>query len=231
VVKALDLFCCAGGATRGLQQAGFHVVGVDLEPQPNYCGDVFLQVDALEYVKTADLTPFDLILASPPCKPHTVLRHAPGTKGKAHPNLITPTRALLEQSGKPWVIENVLGARRHLNNPVRLCGSMFGLQAPGYRLQRHRLFEASFPLAAPSRCRHVRPVIGVYGGHFRDRRRARGANHRSGLNLPWEYGFIAMGVPIGSMTPAELSEAIPPAYARYVAEAFLAWLKRRRSNE
>jgi DNA (cytosine-5)-methyltransferase 1 len=82
-----------------------------------------------------------------------------------------------------------------------------------------------------ARIAHVRPVIGVYGGHFRDRRRARGANHRSGSNLPWEYGFIAMGVPIGSMTPAELSEAIPPAYARYVAEAFLAWLKRRRSNE
>lgn len=23
--RALDLFCCAGGATRGLQQAGYHV--------------------------------------------------------------------------------------------------------------------------------------------------------------------------------------------------------------
>ena len=210
-MKALDLFCGAGGATRGLQQAGFHVTGVDLMPMPRYCGDRFIQADALEYLKTADLDRFDLLHASPPCQAHSAMRVL--HNAKTHTDLITPTRALLERSGKPWVIENVLGARRHLNNPVRLCGSMFGLQAPGYRLQRHRLFEASFPLAAPSRCRHVRPVIGVYGGHFRDRRRARGANHRSGLNLPWEYGFIAMGVPIGSMTPAELSEAIPPAYA------------------
>ena len=56
VVNALDLFCGAGGATRGLQQAGFHVVGADLHRQPNYCGDAFIQADAIEYLETADLT-------------------------------------------------------------------------------------------------------------------------------------------------------------------------------
>jgi hypothetical protein len=35
-----------------------------------------------------------------------------------------------------------------------------------------------------------------------------------------------MGVPIGSMTLAELSESIPPAYSRFVAEAFLARAKK-----
>jgi hypothetical protein len=29
-----DLYCCAGGATKGLQQAGFYVVGVDIHRQP-----------------------------------------------------------------------------------------------------------------------------------------------------------------------------------------------------
>jgi hypothetical protein len=32
--------------------------------------------------------------------------------------------------------------------------------------------------------------------------------------------FLAMGVPVGSMTLAQLSEAIPPAHSRFVAKAF-----------
>jgi DNA (cytosine-5)-methyltransferase 1 len=162
-VRALDLFCGAGGVTRGLMQAGFYVVGVDIIPQPRYVGDAFIQADALEYLRTADLSRFDLITASPPCKGHTVLRHAPRTK--KHVDLITPTRPLLEQSGRPYCIENVVGAP--LINPVMLCGSMFGLGAGGFHLERHRLFEASFPLKAPGPCKHVKPVVCVIGGHFR----------------------------------------------------------------
>jgi hypothetical protein len=89
-------------------------------------------------------------------------------------------------------------------------------------LRRHRLFKASFPLSAPSPCRHGSGgTIGIYGAHVRDRRRPHGLNHRSGSNRPWGHAFIAMGVPIGSMTLAELSEAILPVYARHVAGAFL----------
>ena len=102
---------------------------------------------------------------------------------------------------------------------------MFGLETrpypEGWRLERHRLFETSFPVTAPA-CQHDdRPVCGVYGGHFRDRRRDQGANHRSGSNIPRELGFRAMGIPFGAMTTAEISDAIPPSYARFIVQQFL----------
>ena len=164
--RALDLYCCAGGATRGLQLAGFHVTGVDIAPQPNYCGDRFIQGDALEYLRTADLSEYDLIWSSPPCQAYTVLRHAPGEHRDA--DLVAPTRAALKGTGKPYVIENVKGAP--LINPITLCGSMFGLETDsypnGHRIESHRLFETSFPLKAPSACRHdERPVTGQNLGH------------------------------------------------------------------
>jgi DNA (cytosine-5)-methyltransferase 1 len=123
------------------------------------------------------------------------------------------------------VIENVEEARDELRNPALLCGSMFGLEThprpDGWRLQRHRLFETSFPVLAPV-CQHdERPVIGIYGGHFRDRRRATGTNHKPDTNVPTELGFKAMGIPFGSMTAAEISDAIPPAYSRYIVEQWL----------
>ena len=46
-------------------------------------------------------------------------------------------------AGKPYIIENVPGAP--LENPIRLCGTMF----PGLRVIRHRLFECNPWLDAP----------------------------------------------------------------------------------
>lgn len=62
-----DLFCGAGGCTRGYQLAGFHVVGVDNRPQPRYVGDHFIQADAMTY----PLDGYDAIHASPPCQAYT----------------------------------------------------------------------------------------------------------------------------------------------------------------
>jgi DNA (cytosine-5)-methyltransferase 1 len=97
---------------------------------------------------------------------------------------------------------------------------MFGLKSPaGAELRRHRRFEASFPIAQRL-CRHGRgPVIGIYGGHFRDRRRPIGENHRNGSNLPRAHGYAAMG--IDWMSVAEISDAIPPAFSCYVAGQWL----------
>jgi DNA (cytosine-5)-methyltransferase 1 len=215
-LRALDLFAGAGGASRGLQLAGFHVTGIDIEAQPHYIGDAFIQGDALK-LEPAFLEGFDLIWASPPCQAHSSLKVL--HNAHKHPDLVAATRELLRASGRPYVIENVVGAP--LIDPILLCGTMFDLQTTcGAQLRRHRLFEASFPIAAPA-CQHdeTRPTIGIYGGHFRDRRRPRGKNHQSGSNFSVDDGRAAMRTPW--MTVDEISQAIPPAYVEYIARQFL----------
>jgi DNA (cytosine-5)-methyltransferase 1 len=220
-LRALDLYCKAGGATRGLQQAGFHVTGVDLVTSPRYCGDEFQPNNVLNLIPGWIRAKFDFVWASPPCQFATALKHM--HNAKPHENLIHWTRDLLFASGVPYVIENVEGAREHLRNPITLCGSMFGLGAQGCRLERHRLFEASFPLVAPP-CRHDdRPVIGIYGGHAR--RRAASAGGR-GTRDAWEGGHRAAAseaLGIDWATLGEMSEAIPPAYSHWIAQQWLAY--------
>jgi DNA (cytosine-5)-methyltransferase 1 len=170
------------------------------------------------------LRTFDLVHASPPCQFGTALRHAPGTK-KDHLNLIPATRRLLEAAGVPYVIENVEAVRQHLVDPIRLCGTSFGLGAQGCQLHRHRLFEASFPVVAPV-CEHGSgPVIGVYGGHARKRSAKHGGR---GTRDVWEGGHVAAcreAMGIGWMTLSEISEAIPPAFTHHIGTAFKAWLR------
>lgn len=60
--RLLDLFCCAGGATTGYFRAGFDIVGVDLNPQPNY-PFAFVQTDALK-LDPKFISTFDTIHAS-----------------------------------------------------------------------------------------------------------------------------------------------------------------------
>lgn len=142
--RALDLFCGAGGATRGLQLAGFHVTGVDINPQRRYCGDDFRQADALEF----PLDGVELIWASPPCQGYSSMRHLPCIKHRPHIKLIEQVRTRLAASGAAWVIENVVGAP--LRDPLLLCGTMF----PHLRVYRHRLFETSFFVLQPGHAPH-----------------------------------------------------------------------------
>ncbi len=200
-MRLLDLFCGAGGAAMGYHQAGFDdIVGVDIEPQPNY-PFTFIQGDALK--PPVRLEDFDLIHASPPCQAFTVARVI---HGRSHPDLVDPTRHMFHSSTAPWVMENVP------NSPLRrdlvLCGSMFGLVSKHGRLRRHRLFEMSWdgPLLTPPH-QHHGPTISVFGhgGHV-----YHGVNDwREVMDIDW-------------MTRDELSEAIPPAYTKYIGEQFLA---------
>lgn len=202
MLRALDLFCGGGGATRGLQLAGFHVTGVDINRQPNYIGDVFHQADAM----TFPLKGYDFIWASPPCQFLSRAGHLRTAQGgkPSSVNLISRTRELLMASGTPYVIENVEGARPFMHDPMMLCGSSFGL-----KVQRHRLFESKVFLMSTI-CRH------------RDQGRPVGVYHRLADEVPHggrtartlEEGQLAMG--IDWMSWDELKEAIPPAYAEFI---------------
>jgi DNA (cytosine-5)-methyltransferase 1 len=220
--KILDLFCCAGGAGMGYALSGFDVTGVDVvrhrrNPHP------VIEADALALDPVWIAENFDAVHASPPCQGYTPMRHAPGAKGA--PLLIGQTRELLQATGLPWVIENVEAAAAEMRSPVLLCGTMFGLGAQGHDLQRHRLFEASFPLEQPE-CRHTdRPVIGVYGGHARNRSAKHGGRGTADAWLGGHKAAASEALGIDWMTLGELSEAIPPAYTEWIGGRLLAHLR------
>lgn len=211
-LRALDLFCGAVGASMGLADAGFDVVGVDMAAQPRYPFE-FRRADALA-IPIDEIRTFDLVWASPPCQAHTAMKTM--HNAKRHEDLIGPTRALLQAASVAYVIENVSGAP--LVGAVTLCGTMFGLVASDAELRRHRLFEASFPIRPPC-CRHGRKeaTIGVYGAHVRNRKRRDGSHARGVEDFSNAAGRAAMG--IDWMTLGEMSEAIPPVYAEFIGLA------------
>lgn len=198
----LDLYCKAGGASAGYVAAGFDVVGVDIEHQRNY-PYWFYQGDALEFLAKHGKD-FDAIHASPPCQRFSCF--TPNTHKGNHPDLISATRELLIQTGKPFVIENVAGARYELRNPIMLCGSMLGLP-----VWRHRYFEIGLPsLILTPPCRHdFKPVLITdnggpnANGWGKPRKRTPVAAKREAIGIDW-------------MTSEEITEAIPPAYAKWI---------------
>lgn len=126
------------------------------------------------------------------------------------PNLIGIVRELLASSGLPYVIENVVGSP--LENPIMLCGSMFKLRCPEGYLQRHRLFELSFPVDPPPPCDHFGRSIGVYGhgsgGGWRQGRTANAELARLLMDMPWS-------------NRVGISQAIPPAYTHWIGKQLI----------
>src|SRR5690606_8906092 len=147
-----------------------------------------------------------------------------GNAGKVTnwPKLIPAVRALLDQTGLPYVIENVKDAGPEMLNPVALCGCMFDLSTidtDGVRihLQRLRLFEANWALKAPRACDHTDHewVAGAYGGARRDKHEAKYV--RKGGYVPREKEVVAALLGVDHpMTWNGLFECIPPAYSEWI---------------
>ncbi len=198
----------------GYHRSGFDVIGVDIEPRPNY-PFTFVQSDALEYlswlIESTLIYRFDLVHASPPCQHGAAI-----TKGtNAHlqdtyPDLYEPTRRLLTGCGTPWVIENT-----YARPDVVLCGEMFGLG-----VTRHRKFETGGWMT-------YKP------DHIPHRGRVRGWRHGEYFEGPYVAAYGAGGgkATVPEMQEAmdipwtdvrkELTEAIPPAYTEWIGTRFL----------
>lgn len=220
-VRMLDLYCGLGGSAVGWSRAGFEVVGVDHREQPDY-PFAFANAEVIDWaegqIERIRLL-FDAVSASPPCQAHSILSYA--REGEWE-ELVEPTRDLLQRIGLPYVIENVPGAP--LDDPVRLCGSAFGLD-----VRRHRLFESNVPLIGVG-CNHdwqtprfrihengrevlspTVPVYGTSGGR-------RGELWASALGIDW------------SEDRRGLAQAVPPAYTEFLGRQLAGYIRARRPD-
>lgn len=201
--RLLELFSHQGGSGMGYHRAGFDVVGVDILPEPRYPFE-FHQADALKFLLEHHQE-FDYFHASPPCQAFT---NAQKIQGNEHPDYITATRAAFELIGKPWVIENVVGAP--LRDPVMLCGRSFD----GLRVYRHRLFESNMQITAPAHHEHDHTLTKM-GRQPKPGEFIHVVGNFSGV----EEAKTAMG--IDWMTRDGLREAIPPAYTEHIGRQLI----------
>lgn len=212
--RMLDLYSCAGGAGMGYHRAGFDVVGIDIDPQPNYPFE-FHQADARDYL-AEHWREFDAIHASPPCQAHTAL-----TKGNRqrdgwtdnHVDFIPETRRLLDATRLPYVLENVQGSG--IRRDMTLCGEMFDLA-----VLRHRYFELGrWSGTAPTHRPHRGRVAGMRHGEWFEGPyfAVYGNGGGKGTVAEWQQ---AMGID-WTADRRELAEAIPPAYTEHIGRQLI----------
>ena len=226
----LDLCCKAGGCSAGYKMAAddlgmkIEIWGVDLEPQFNYPFN-FIQGDAIEFARK-EAHKFTHIHASPPCQQFTSQSAPQRAKGKEYPDIVAPIRIELEASGKPSVIENVMSAP--IRGDIVLRGDVFGLKT-----LRKRKFELVNWFALNPKLPFVPKGAVVHKGDFIT---VTGNGNMGSMNKKKEFTSFKgrldsvhetwkMAMDIDWMTKAELAQAIPPAYTRFIGHSFFTWKK------
>jgi site-specific DNA-cytosine methylase len=128
-MRMLDLFAGRLGWSKSFLERGWDVVAVDLTIPPDIPeGCTFTQTDVMALSSTYIRT-FDFVCASSPCEEFSVhgMKHF-------HPNpkypdsgirLFNHTRAICEESGVSYVMENVRSAQQFVGNAVNHCGPFY----------------------------------------------------------------------------------------------------------
>ena len=244
---ALDICCRKGGATVGLQRAGFHVRGWDIEDQPGYPGDTFTQGDGLDALRILadtgvlfDGTRPDFVWQSWPCQGGNTATAGNRARGivDSHEQFIPRARVLSDQIGIPYVIEQPTSSITGLiRRDLTLCMDMFKGDMPPPWVQKHRSFEISgFRVPQP-----VHPEGRVRGGSMvgfpkpaGHAGRVRGWRHGMEYAGPYVAAYgkgggkgtaeeIGHAMRIDWMTDRfDLCEAIPPDFSQHIGEAFRA---------
>lgn len=210
-LRVLDLCCKAGGCSKGFFDAGFEVVGVDIEPQPNYPFEFYCD-EGVSFLLNHGKG-FDLISVSPPCQNYSKANSQWRKEGREYPDLISEFRRALIEVGKPYIIENVPGAP--LINPVFLNGAMFDLF-----VHRPRYFECSFPVDQPTMPKVPKPI--PMGRAVKEGDYIQPVGHFIGV------AYARKQMRIDWMTREELAHAIPPPYTEYIGNQFKKYINQHR---
>lgn len=215
----VDLFGGVGGAAKGYQRAGFHVISVDIAPQPDSCADEFVQADLSPVEEGGPLRVWDRLIeladawhASPPCQASSALTKGTNA-GRAYPQLIPSTRKFFASVDQPSVIENVAGAE--LRKDLMLCGEMFFL-----RVIRHRYFEVEgFHVRQNEHRPHRGRVAGMRHGQWFEGPyfAVYGEGGGKGSVEQWRD---AMGID-WTWNRKSIAEAIPPAYTARIGRSLM----------
>jgi site-specific DNA-cytosine methylase len=223
-VKLLDLFCCCGGISKGYHDSGFECTGIDINDNHKYPYN-FIHSDVFK-LPISFFEQFDLIHASPPCQGYLLNRRNDESDKYSSIRHIDKVRDILLKTGKPFVIENVVGSP--LRKDLMLCGEMFGL-----KLIRHRIFEIhGFTVMQPPHLKHKLSVkdgtaVAVWSGGIKPgfwgnkQKEKEYKEYRKTLKkhdiIDWQN---AIGIDWVN-DKNHLSQMIPPLYSKYIGLQFL----------
>ena len=143
-----DLCCSEGGQSAGIESMGGVAKGLDITDQPRWRAkfgeENFHLGSVLKGADLAQLGEVDGWVCSPPCQGGSTMPKAGGGLTESRePMILAETRRQLELTGKPWLMENVVGtyAKGLIRKDVVLRNHDFGLRA-----SRPRVFEANYAM-------------------------------------------------------------------------------------